>query len=126
MLKTGHYCPVYRQHSQNMKYWIFMLLTSLLLPSCLSDQSDELPIDEDKAVLVMFDVHIAEAAMAKMQAGDSKDSLANEYYEQVAEIHGMDRTTLDTCIAILQRDPELATTIYEKVMEMAEKKKLGK
>lgn len=103
-----------------------MLLTSLLLPSCLSDQSDELPIDEDKAVLVMFDVHIAEAAMAKMQAGDSKDSLANEYYEQIAEIHGIDRTTLDTCIAILQRDPELATTIYEKVMEMAEKKKLGK
>ena len=74
----------------------------------------------------MFDVHVVEAAMSKMQAGDSKDSLANEYYEQIAEIHGIDRTTLDTCIAILQRNPELSGAIYEKVMEIAEKKKLGK
>lgn len=109
-----------------MKSWIFMLMTSLLLVSCSSDKTEELPIDEDKAILVMFDLHIAEAAMAKIQAGDSKDSLANEYYEQIAEIHGLDRNTLDSCIAILQRSPELSGIIYEKVLEMAEKKKLGK
>ncbi|MCC6723305.1 MAG: DUF4296 domain-containing protein [Saprospiraceae bacterium] len=74
----------------------------------------------------MFDVHIAEGAMSQFQGGPKKDSIADLYYNQVAEIHGVDRPTLDTCLAILQRNPELAKEVYEKVMEMMDKARVQK
>ena len=109
-----------------MRHLTLYLLPFFLLPSCLSRSSEPLPIDKEKLEAVMLDVHVAEAAMAQLQGGTKKDSLANRYYDQIAEIHQIDRETLDSCLAILQRNPELTMEIYEKMAEEMEKEKLKK
>lgn len=116
----------------NAEYYIEMrhitlyLVPFFLLSACLSSNSEPLPIDKEKLEAVMLDVHVAESAMAHLQGGTKKDSLANRYYDQIAEIHQIDRETLDTCLAILQRNPELTMEIYEKMAEKMEKEKLKK
>lgn len=107
------------------KIILFIIITTCLF-SCISHQSEPLPIPQETLEQVMFDVHIAEAALAQHPAGTSKDSLADELYEQVAEIHGIDRPTLDTCLAIMQRNPDLAQEVYEKLLERVEKQRLEK
>ena len=110
----------------NSKPYIHFLLPLLLLTSCLSKQTESLPISQEKLVAVLLDVHVAESALALQQGGVKKDSLANLFYDQVSEIHQVDREVLDTCLAILQRNPELTKEIYEKVVETLEKKRLEK
>ena len=74
----------------------------------------------------MTDAHIAESAVSGLPNGLKKDSVANLYYDQIAEIHKIDRETIDTCIAILQRNPELTSEIYGKMSEALEKRLLAK
>lgn len=103
-----------------------LLVGILCLSACISRVAEPLPIPEDELIKLLFDVHVVEGALAQLPGGPKKDSLANLYYDQVSEIHKVDRQLLDTCLAILQRNPETAKDIYEKVGELAEKKKLVK
>lgn len=107
---------------KDLKY-LFPLLFSM---GCISHQEESLPISEEKLEAVLLDIHVAESAMAKLQIGPQKDSLANLYYDQISTIHQVDRETIDTCLAILQRNPEMMNRIYEKLSETAEKKAFGK
>ena len=90
-----------------MKISFPFLMLCFLLSGCLSKHSETLPISDEKLEAILIDVHVAESAMSTLQNGVKKDSLANLYYEQIAEIHKIDRETMDTCMAILQRNPEL-------------------
>ncbi|MCF8245159.1 MAG: DUF4296 domain-containing protein [Saprospiraceae bacterium] len=92
----------------------------------MSQQSESLPISQEKLEKVMTDAHIAESAVSGLPNGLKKDSVANLYYDQIAEIHKIDRETIDTCIAILQRNPELTSETYGKMSEALEKRLLGK
>lgn len=91
------------------------------LMGCLSSQEERLPIAEDKLGEVLIDVHVAESAMVQLQNGPKKDSLADLYYNQISAIHQVDRETLDTCLAIMERNPEMMERIYEKISEEVDK-----
>lgn len=106
-----------------MKRLLPLLSIYLCLAGCLTHQTESPPISESELENVVFDVHIAESAMSALPNGTKKDSLANLYYDQIAEIHGIDRETLDTCLAILQRNPELTRDVYEKLSERFEEAK---
>lgn len=95
-----------------------------MLTACVSKQVEPLPIAEDELIKLMFDVHVAEGALSQHPGGPSKDSMAAVYYNQVTKIHKISRADLDTCLVILQRNPELAKDVYEKVLEMMEKKRI--
>jgi hypothetical protein len=103
---------------------VICFLLVFLLTGCASEQAEPLPIAEDELIKLMFDVHIAEGALSQHPGGPSKDSLAAVYYDQVTKIHKISRADLDTCLVILQRNPELAKDTYEKVLEMVEKKRI--
>ena len=75
---------------------------------------------------ILLDIHVAESAMNQLQIGPKKDSLANLYYDQIAEIHQVDRELMDTCLAIIQRNPEMMDRIYEKISEEVDKKAFNK
>ena len=100
------------------------LFWTLLMIGCESKQTEPLPIAKDELIRLMFDVHVAEGALSQHPGGHSKDSLAEVYYDQVTKIHEISRADLDTCLVILQRNPELAKDIYEKVLEVMEKKRV--
>jgi hypothetical protein len=100
--------------------------TSLLLGGFLfllaCSKKEELPVEENLLIETLIDIHLAESAMLH-EIGSKKDSLATLYYDQVMQIHGMDRAVFDTCIAILRRNPALMQEIYAKVGKELEKKK---
>lgn len=102
-----------------------LLLLLVLLSACISKQTESLPISEEAVEKLLLDVHVAEVAMGQLQNGHRKDSLAELYYNQIAEIHHIDRETLDSCLVILQRNPEMASEIYANISEELEKKQLG-
>jgi hypothetical protein len=107
-----------------MKLHFYKLLAMSLLGGCANEKFESLPVSNEQMVAMLMDVHIAEAALANVQGGPRKDSLANLYYGQVAAIHHVERATLDTCLNILQRNPDLSKDIYEKLVENIEKKRL--
>lgn len=109
-----------------MKSNLYLFSVCLLLAGCLSRQSESIPISGEELEALMLDVHVAESAVSGMPNGFKKDSVANLYYEQIAEIHHIDRAILDSCVLILQRNPELASEVYEKLSEQLEKKALSK
>ena len=85
----------------------------------------KLPISSDKLTTVLRDVHIAEAAVLHLKASE-KDSILSVYYRQICEIHGIKRMDLDSSLAILKREPDMAFEQYEKVFEEMEKLNLKK
>lgn len=101
-----------------------MIPIFFMLAGCSSEPA--LPLSKEKLVDVLMDVHVAEAALNQVPAGPRKDSLAELYYNQVAEIHGIHRENLDTSLAILQRNPGLMKAVYQEVLAEVEKKRLKK
>jgi hypothetical protein len=84
-----------------------------------------LPIPEEQLIPVLIDVHAGETAASHL-AGDEKDSVMAVYYQQIMEIHEVEREEFDTCVAIIKNNPELAKKIYEKINEELKKKQLRK
>lgn len=101
---------------------IFIVSTSLLSTGCMKQEA--LPVSDEKIVKVLADVHLAESVLVTY-TDPQRDSLATVFYRQIMAIHDMDREVFDTCLAILRRNPERMTEVYDKVLEQLEKEKLG-
>ena len=101
-----------------MKQGIYLLGIGLIccfLVSC--DEEEVLPIEEEKMALILADIHIAEAALQNVYAS-KKDSLSAIYYQQVYDIHEIDRSGVDSAMAVLYRNPDLQLVVYNRVMEI--------
>ncbi len=92
-----------------------MSVALFVLVSC--DEEEVLPIEEQRMALIIADLHIAEAALQNVYAS-KKDSLAKIYYQQVYDIHEVDRPELDSAMAVLHRNPDLQLEVYNQVMEI--------
>ncbi len=86
----------------------------LLIAAGCGGGEEELPLSDDKLVMVLTDVHVAEAALQHL-SGPIKDSMAEVYYEQVMTMHGIERDDFDTCIVRLRENPERLQYIYGRV-----------
>ncbi len=93
-----------------------IVLCGLILFTFNCSQERDLPIEEDKLVKVIRDIHIAESAMQNL-IDLTKDSVGEIYYDQVFRIHQVSREDFDTSMAILRRDPEKMGLIYDRVLE---------
>lgn len=101
-----------------MRYLILLGCFSLLV-SC-KPRPMRLPVEEDKLIRMLADVHVAEAALQGL-LGHTKDSMANVYYDQICSIHGVDRPLFDSALQILQEEPERMEQIYAEVMKEMER-----
>lgn len=80
-------------------------------------------MSEDRLIPILCDIHIAEAALSKIN-GTIKDSAATKLYGQIYEIHGVTEAELDSCLIRIKKEPLLSEAMYTKVMTELEKMKL--
>ena len=92
---------------------IFIIV--LILTAC-KKKVEILPIPEPELIKILADIHLAEAAFQNLSTS-TKDTLAYQYYDQIYQIHEVEKENVDSCIAILNRDPNRFYDIYAKVQE---------
>lgn len=97
-----------------MKLLRFLVLFLFGLSSCQEPPSCAIP--EDKLILVLADVQVAEAAAQNLM-GERKDSILALYYGQIYTIHGVSEEEFLACFDALQSDPERMSVLYERVLE---------
>lgn len=93
---------------------LLLWLCFLLFLSC-SRKKPNLPVNEEKLIVVLADVHLAEAALQHL-SGPIKDTTATLYYEQVFVIHGIEKADFDTTMFRLREDPDRLSKIYSRVL----------
>lgn len=96
------------------KYLLFVLFLTGL--TACENKPSELRISEEVLIPILADLHIAEAAMQHLR-GELKDSMAGVYYEQLYEIHNVNKKDFDHTMAILREDPIRLEQIYDKVID---------
>jgi hypothetical protein len=99
--------------------YIFVLL--LGWTSCQRSMV-ECGIPEEQLVVVLADMHLAEAA-AQNLSGALKDSTLQTYYRQIFTIRQVDEEGFRNCFEVLQEDPERLNLLYEKVLEEISRQK---
>lgn len=99
----------------NMRFLLSFLVSTTLLFSC-NKQVEVLPIPESDLVKILADIHLAEAAFQNLSTS-AKDTLAYQYYDQIYQIHQVEKVNVDSCLAILNRNPQQFYDTYEKVKE---------
>lgn len=102
-----------------MNKWL-IIIAFLFFFSCQEQTIVPLPIEEEKLVAVVADLHLAEAAFQNLLKSQ-KDSLAPVYYAQVYEMHHITKAQLDSSLVILSAHPKRMVTFYEKVQEVLSK-----
>jgi hypothetical protein len=108
-----------------MKPFTFAMLWAggLFLAGCAAHPAEPLPIEREKLKAILLDIHLAEQAMSHL-TGNVKDSTAVKYYDQVMKIHQVERVEIDTCLAILKRNPGLMEELYDEMLEEVDKRKV--
>lgn len=99
---------------------LLMAIALLLFGSACGSEPEGLQIPEEKLVKVLADIHIAEAAAQQLR-GQTKDSVLQVYYQQVCEMHGLEKATLEKTMEGLRRQPERLQALYERTMERMER-----
>lgn len=102
-----------------MKKKLLAFFTILLISlSCTKEEA--LPVEEDKLVEVIRDIHIAEAAIQNL-IGVTKDSVGEIYYDQIFEMHDVRKADFDSAMSILRTEPERFGLIYDEVLSDMER-----
>ena len=98
-----------------MRFLFIFILSIFLLSSCKKEK-ETLPIPEPELIKILADIHLAEAAFQNLSSS-TKDTLAYQYYDQIYQIHEVQKENVDSCIAIMNRDPKRFFDIYAKVQD---------
>ncbi len=77
------------------------------------------PLPDEVMVKVLADLHIAEAALQRL-AKPYKDTVSQRYYNEVAAIHGLSRSEIDSALTWLRDRPAEMNRIYEAVFLLLE------
>jgi len=102
-----------------MRQLSFCLLLLLTLLAC--EETNELTISEEKLVLMMSDMLLAESAINRLNRSDA-DSLEKLYYQQIYTIHAVDSTQFADNLKIMGADSEMSLRVYKKIEERMEGK----
>ena len=97
-----------------MRNLCFLLL--LLITFACKTEERPLPLSKEELIPVLIDIHIAEAALQNLR-GNTKDSMANLYYDQICAIHEVERSVIDTCLEIMRTQPIRLEDIYVDGMD---------
>jgi hypothetical protein len=98
-----------------MRFLFSILFSAIIFISCGKNE-EALPIAEPELIKILADIHLAEAAFQNLSSS-AKDTLAYQYYDQIYQIHEVEKELVDSCIAILNRNPERFYDTYAKVQD---------
>ena len=93
----------------------FMLC--LFIVACTNPQ--EPVLTKNELIPVLIDLHFSEAVIQSFDR-KAKDSMANIYYNQVFQIHGISKEDFDQSMEILRNDPIMTEIIYNAVVDSLE------
>ena len=96
-------------------------LLAFVVGVCACQSEKKRPLTDDQLIGILSDIHIAEAAIAKQNSA-AKDTTAARLYKQICTIHKVNQSDVDSCLAILKKDPALMEKLYGKVLEELEKR----
>ena len=97
---------------------LLIALTAFTLLACTrQDKKAPFPVPEAKMPAVLLDVHYAEAAMQNLY-GDTRDSMAEVYYDQICAIHQIRREQLDEAMRRLRMEPDHMLAVYNRMLEL--------
>ena len=99
------------------------VLVILMGHSSCKLEEPSLPIPEDKLVIILKDVQLAESII-QQQSLNIKDSLVQRYYGIIYRTHGIKAAELDSTLAILRREPAIMDRVYTKVLEELSKEEV--
>lgn len=98
-----------------LKKIFFPLIFMGLMGSWMACETPEKsPIDPQKMVAILADLHLADA-LAERDNALVKDSVAKIYYKQIFAKHGIDKRLFDTSLAIIAREPADLDSLYNQV-----------
>lgn len=103
-----------------MRYLLFVIFCCMNLLACNKDMA-EMPIDRDKLIPILVDVHLAEAAMQEVPS-EKRDSLGKAYYKKVFSIHKVTEADFNKSLFIIRQDPDELEAIYKEVIANLEKR----
>jgi len=95
--------------------WVLLCGCAISLLACVGQQKS-LPMEDDKLVKVLEDIHLAEAALQNVN-GATRDSLSTLYYQEICTIHQIEEATLDSTLALLRNNPVKMSKLYGRVLE---------
>ena len=98
---------------------IRLIFIILALSACQSD-SHNLPIQKDKLIPVLIDIHLVEAVVDN-DSQTMKDSLTALYYPQIFSKHNVTAKDFDSTIKFMNERPKLMHDMYEDVMKEIQK-----
>lgn len=110
---------------RNLFLKIFLLAALvILLQSCYKDLSyPKTTISEDKMVIILSDIHLAEAKIAdyiSMNVG-IRDSIASVLYQRVFELNGIKGEDFNKNMEAYMKNPDALSKLYEKVLSRLQK-----
>lgn len=103
-----------------MKYFLFIILCYICFIACSKDKT-ALPIESDKMVDILVDVHLAEAAMQESTLMN-KDSVGRVYYQKIFNLYGITEADFNKSMFLIRQNPEKLEAIYKEVIETLDKK----
>lgn len=84
-----------------------------LIISCKNEA--QAPIERDKLVLILTDMHVAEAA-AEGEFTTIKDSILKIYYPQILKKHSVTQVDFDSSLVVYSRQPVVFDSLYAQVL----------
>ena len=102
------------------KFVFSLLLITFMLGACQEEKPFVFSEDDLKMVDVLIDVYTVEAAIRDYRDLSVKDSLKRAYFDQIYQIHGIDKEWLDNERARLESDPVRMDSVYSKALAAIE------
>ncbi len=99
-----------------MHFRLYYSLCCLLFFLTCQKTVSKYELPEEILTKVLADIHISEAAIQHLSL-ELKDSMAQVYYEQIIEIHGVDQALFEKDFQQLKQDPEKLAKVYDKVIK---------
>ena len=103
-----------------LKFVFSLLLITLMLGACQEEEPFAFSEDDLKMVDVLIDVYTVDAAIRDYSDLSEKDSLKRAYFDEIYQIHGVDKEWLDSERARLESDPVRMDSVYSKALAAIE------
>ncbi|TXF91289.1 DUF4296 domain-containing protein [Neolewinella aurantiaca] len=91
-----------------------LFVLTLILTACTSPDVGDCPVDLDVITPVMTDLHLAEALSTEIPVL-VRDSMQEVYYNKVLEDHGFSRTSFDSLMWIVRKEPAWVDSLYTRI-----------
>lgn len=100
---------------------VFLFTLCVMIVMSCHSKAKEMPIDENKLINILVDVHVAEAAMQEY-ASPKKDSIGKVYYQEIFSLHHVTEEAFIKSMYLLRQDPEEMETVYKAVVAELERR----